>query len=153
MYTASSGGHAPLALLRALEQRREVHARDVLHRDEVRALGLAEVEHLHDVRVRERDRDLRLVDEHLDEARVLAELGQDALDDEDLLEALDAVRLGLEDLGHAAASELLEQLVLAVQDRSVVGHAAKEQVGAHARRFESFLRGEETAGVTAARAV
>jgi hypothetical protein len=79
----------------------QILAPDVLHRDEVRALGAAELEDLADVRVRELPDDLRLVDEHLDEVAVLAHRRQDPLDRDDLLEALDAVALGLEDLGHA----------------------------------------------------
>ena len=93
----------------------EVEPVHVLHRDVVGVHGrgpfggfgalarrLAEVEDLDDVRMREAHRELRLVDEHVDEVLAPRELGQDPLDDEDLLEALDAVALGLEDLGHAA---------------------------------------------------
>ena len=63
--------------------------------------------------MREADRELRLVDEHVDEPLALGELGQDPLDDEDLLEAFDAEALGLEDLGHAALAEPLQQAVAA----------------------------------------
>ena len=65
----------------------QVLALDVLHRDEVRAVDLPDVEDLDDVRVRERGRDARLVEEHLDERLVLVHRGQDALDDDELLEA------------------------------------------------------------------
>ena len=94
----------------------------VLHRDvvgvgrlraraDVARRRLAEVEHLHDVGVRQADRELGLVDEHVDEVLAARELGQDPLDDEDLLEALDAIALGLEDLRHAALPEALEQAI------------------------------------------
>ncbi len=119
----------------ATQERREVHARDVLHRDEVGVVRATEIEDLDDVRVRERDRDLRLVDEHLDELRVHPEFREDPLDDEDLFETLDTVRLRLEHLRHAAAREQFEQLVLAVDDgrrRCGRGHRGKLDRGKHA---------------------
>ena len=76
-------------------------------------LDRAEIEDLHDVGVREADRELGLVDEQIGEPFALRELGQDALDDQDLLEALDAEALGLEDLGHASVAETLEQAIAA----------------------------------------
>ena len=109
-------GHVDLLAPGTLEQGGQVGSRYVLHGDEVGVLGEAQVEHLHDVRVRQGDRDLRLVDEHLDELRVAGQLGEDAFDDEDLLEAGHAVALGAIHLGHAAARDALEQLVLAVAD-------------------------------------
>ena len=75
--------------------------------------GLAEVEHLDDVGVRQAHGELGLVDEHVHEVLAERELRQDALDDEDLLEALDAVALGLEDLRHPALPEAFEQAVAA----------------------------------------
>ena len=63
--------------------------------------------------MRQAHRELRLVDEHLDEVLAARELRQDALDDEDLLEALDAVALGLEDLRHPALPEAFEQAIAA----------------------------------------
>ena len=56
--------------------------------------------------------ELGLGEEHLDELRVLREVGEDALDDQQLLEAHRPVGLGEEHLGHAARGELAEQLVL-----------------------------------------
>jgi hypothetical protein len=61
--------------------------------------------------VRQLTRDLRFIDEHLDEVTVLAHRGQDALDRDDLLEAFDAVALGFEDLGHSADADAIEQEV------------------------------------------
>jgi hypothetical protein len=61
-------------------------------------------------------RDLRLVDEHLDEVFILGHRGQDPLDREDLLEALHAERLGRVDLGHAADRDAVDEQVLAERD-------------------------------------
>ena len=102
---------------------------DVLHGDEVAALGLAEVEDLHQVRVVELRRELRLVEEHLDELRVLRQVREDALDDQQLLEAHRPVGLGEEHLGHAAGGELAEQLVLPQSHRAeALPHLAGETV-------------------------
>ena len=66
--------------------RAKVFPVDVLHRDEVLALGLADVERRHDVGVRESRRDARLLQQHRDERLVAPELRQDALDDHEALE-------------------------------------------------------------------
>ena len=84
---------------------------DVLHHDEVGVLADADVEDLGDVGVREVRREARLVEEHGDEALLLAERGEHALDGDLLLEALDARALGEEHLGHAARREALEDAV------------------------------------------
>ena len=89
----------------------QVLALNVLHRDEVGAVDHAEVEHLHDVRVRERRRDARLVEEHLDEPLILVHRGQDPLDDGELLEAADAALDRQEELGHAPRCELAHERV------------------------------------------
>ena len=66
----------------------QVDAVHVLHGDEVVVVAdLAEVEDLHDVRVREPRRDARLVEEHLHELLDRRPGGQDALDHALLLEA------------------------------------------------------------------
>ena len=83
----------------------QVLAVNVLHRDEVGAVDHAEVEDLHDVRMRERGRDARLVEEHLDERLVLVHRRQDPLDDDELLEPADAALDREEELGHAARRE------------------------------------------------
>ena len=89
-------------LLHLADDGAQVLAVDVLHRDEVLAVVLTDVEDLDDVRVRERRRDARLVEEHLDERAVLVHRRQDPLDDEELLEAGDALLDREEELGHAA---------------------------------------------------
>src|SRR5262249_11203018 len=53
----------------------------------------------------------RLVEEHLDELLLLAEVRQDALDRDPLLEPLDPPVLGDVDLGHAARGEALDDLI------------------------------------------
>jgi hypothetical protein len=89
-------------------------ARDVLHRDEVAALVLAQLEYLHDVAVVHPRGEARFSQEELDEFLVLGEVGQDLLDDEDLLEPGRALLLGEKDLAHAAGRHLLQQEILAV---------------------------------------
>ncbi len=103
--------HRLLALAKALEQLAHVAAGDVLHGDVEVLVVLAELEDLHDVRVRELHRDARLVDEHGDELGVLAHGGEDFLDGEQALEPLHAKGLGDEHLGHSADGDPLEEQV------------------------------------------
>ena len=79
---------------------------DVLHRDVVGLADAPEVERLSDVAVRELHRDLRLVDEHLDELLVLREVRMDHLQGDVLLEPRDALGLREVDLGHSADGDL-----------------------------------------------
>ena len=111
MKHAIGTGIVCLQLAEAVLDLEQVLAPDVLHRDEVRVVDAAELEDLADVGVVELARDLRLIDEHLDEVGVLGHRRQDPLDREDLLEAFDAEGLGLEDLGHAADADAFEQQV------------------------------------------
>ena len=85
----SSGNSVTLLLPHRADDRADVLAVDVLHRDEVRAVDLPDVEDLDDVGVRERRGDARLVEQHVDERLVLVHRRQDALDDDELLEARD----------------------------------------------------------------
>jgi hypothetical protein len=57
-------------------------------------VDLPQVEDLPDVAVRQLHRDARLVDEHLDEVRILAVARMQALDGQDLLEPTQARGLG-----------------------------------------------------------
>ncbi len=92
----------------------QVVALDVLEHDEVLAvLRDPEIVNLDDVAVRERRVDARLGQQHLDEALVLREVGEDALDRDELLESLRGDDAALEHLGHAADGDRLEELVLA----------------------------------------
>ena len=75
-------------LAQLAHQRLHVAAAQVLHREEVVAADVAEVEHLDDVRVAEQRADARLLHEHVDEVGGARSLGEDALDDEGLPEAL-----------------------------------------------------------------
>ena len=72
--------HGPAApAQRGLEDRAGVLAVHVLHRHEVRAVGLVHLVDLRDVLVIERGGELRLVEEHRDEALILSALSQDCL--------------------------------------------------------------------------
>jgi hypothetical protein len=59
--------------LEIIEQRAQIFAGDVLHRDVVRAGDGAEVEHLADIGMVQLRGDARLVDQHLHELVVLVE--------------------------------------------------------------------------------
>ena len=109
--------HRLAAAAAAIEDVAEVAPVDVLERDVVAGIDDAEIEDLGDVRVVQLNRDLRLVDEHLDELFVLRDVRQDALDRDEPFEALDAVGLGAKDLGHTSDVDALEQVVLAERDR------------------------------------
>ena len=99
----------------------EVVPAQVLHRDEVLVVDVADVVDLHDVRVIERRSDARLVEEHAHELGILRAVAEDALDDEILLEPLDRLRTGQEDLGHAARRQAGDKLVLA-KGHGLEGH-------------------------------
>ena len=88
-------------------------AGDVLHGDEVAPLELTEVEDVGDVRVAERRRQRRFIDEHLDEIRAPGQLRQHRLDDDPLLEPAHPLELGAPDLGHAARRQPRVDLVSA----------------------------------------
>jgi hypothetical protein len=85
---------------------------DVLHGDEVAALGFAEVENLDQVGMVQLRGELGLTEKHLDELGVLRQVGKNPLDDELLLEAHRPGGLGEENLRHSAGGELAQQLVL-----------------------------------------
>jgi hypothetical protein len=99
--------------LHELPQVRAVH---VLHREERRLarsvpFALAHVVHLRDVRVRERRREPRFVQEHAQQLRVQRVLRKDALDDDQLLEPLGGDQARQKDLGHASHGQPLDELV------------------------------------------
>ena len=58
-------------------------------------------------------RDLRLVDEHLDEVVVLGEVREHALDRDEVRRAVRVERLRAIDLRHAAERDAIEQVVAA----------------------------------------
>ncbi len=89
-----------------LDERR---AHEVLHRDVVEALDVAEVVDRADVRVADVRRDLRLVEEHVDEGLLLREVRVDRLDRDVTLEARGEPHLGEVDGRHAACAELLAE--------------------------------------------
>ena len=92
-------------------------ALDVLHHDEVGAVGLAPVEHADDVRVLQVGGRLRLAAEPLDEALVGRQGREQHLDRDRAVEQLVARQVHL---GHAAAPEPPVELVPAVEDDLVL---------------------------------
>ena len=78
---------ALLRLLAAAQHLRQVAAADVLHRDVVAALVLADLDGLDDAAVLEHHRELALAVEHVDEARLARELRPHHLDREQPLAA------------------------------------------------------------------
>ena len=104
--------------VRAGAQKAErVHAVDVLERDVVLPLDLAELEDLDDLRVLQGALQLGLVDEHGEELGVGGKVGQDPLDDEDLLEAVRSRLARTEDLCHSTDGKAFEQLIPAERTR------------------------------------
>jgi hypothetical protein len=98
-------------------------ALEELHREEVLAALVAELEELDHVRVREPRGDARLVHEHRDELGILGEVAPELLDDRELREARSDRPLdgGEEHVGHAAVSQLGDQPIRA-EGAGVVGH-------------------------------
>ena len=95
------------------EQRGEIGAAHVVHRDEVIVVDAPEVEHRHQVAVRERHLRLRLLEEHPEEMRALADPREHALDHEQLLEALGSRVARQEHLGHSSLSDRAQKIVAA----------------------------------------
>ena len=95
----------------ALEHGAHVLAVDMLHRDEVLAVRARELVDARDVAVAQDARDLRLVDEHLDEVVVLGEVREHALDRDEVGVAVSVERLRAIDLRHATERDAIEQVV------------------------------------------
>jgi hypothetical protein len=102
-----------LPLGRHAQDLRDVLAGDVLHREVQIVILATEVEHLGDVRVRERGADARLLEEHLHEGVVLAEVRQDPLQRDELAELPRAGGEREKDLRHAANRQPLHDRVAA----------------------------------------
>ena len=94
-----------------VEDAQEIHALDMLHRQEIGGPDLAVAERLYDVRMVQVDGDLGLVLEHLAELRRLRQRRMDLLDDEDLGQALRQRLARQEELGHAAGAESTNELI------------------------------------------
>ena len=86
---------------------------DILHGHEVVPVDLPEVEDLHNVYMLKLDGYPSLIDEHLNEFLILGHVIEHTLDHQNLLESCHTKGPSAIDLGHAARSNLLEQLVLA----------------------------------------
>jgi hypothetical protein len=99
------GGHA--------EDLRDILAGDVLHREVELVVLDAEIEHLGDVRVRQRRADPRLLEEHPHEALVLPEVRQDPLQRDELAELPRPGGEREEDLGHPTDRQALHDRVAA----------------------------------------
>ncbi len=117
------------------QQRPDVASVHVLHDEEVLAVDLADVDDVDDVRMVEGRGEPRLGEEHLDERRVLGEVGKDELQHARLLEAGDAEGLREVELGHAAAGEATSEDVAADLGAGGQGAARTRSLGdpLHAR--------------------
>ena len=92
---------------------------------------LAEVEDLRDVDVLDAGGDVRLVEEHLLEARIGRVLGADHLHRDGLLEAVFAAQTGRPHRGHSSLREWAEELV-AIESRAGCGDQwGLRRCGAH----------------------
>ena len=102
-----------LALAAGLgEQRAQILAMHVLHREVVDAAVLADLEHLRDVLVVQARGEARFIEEHLDRDVIVRALGQDDLEYDVSLEAADARRTCDIDPRHATCSERHHDLEL-----------------------------------------
>ena len=107
-----------LALAPGAQHGEQRLALEVLHRDEVAAIGLAEIVDVDDVRVLDQRCDSRLVEQHVDERLLRRERIVDELDDDELLEP---VRSALDrelDIGHATLADARDELVASEPDRA-----------------------------------
>ncbi len=95
------------------EDARERDALEIVHDHEVTLTLGADLVRLHDVRVVQAGREARLLQEHLEEARVLDELRLQLLDHEKLAETRRAGRHGQGDDSHASAGDFRHELILA----------------------------------------
>ena len=115
MYAIATGiGHGP----RRADELLERPALDVLHDDEVRAVGLAAVEDRDDVRMRQPGGVRRFAAEALDELLVVRVALVEDLDGDPAAELL---VLGEVHVGHAAAAELARDAVAACEERAGEG--------------------------------
>ena len=129
----------------------ELPSVEQLHRQEVAAVDLAEVEDLDDVRVVQARRDARLAREHLDERGRAGVAGQDPLEDDLAAEAFGAGNDCAEHLGHPSLAHLLEQDVAAEALRRARAHRRagrlvrqrrQEHIGIrHLRRWRRRFQG------------
>ncbi len=118
---AEGDGDPPALAPGGGEQAAEIQPVDELHGEHGLVPNLFERVHLHDVRVVEAHRDLRLVHEHGQELLAAGEGGQHALDHQDLLDALGAGRrLRQEHLGHATCAQAANDAIAPEGSRAEV---------------------------------
>ena len=121
MYAIATGtGQRPARADELLER----PSLDVLHDDEVRAVGLAAVEDRDDVRMREPGRVRRLAAEALDELLVVRVARVEHLDGDPAAELLVLREV---DVGHAAAAELARDAVAPCEEGAGEGVLGRHQ--------------------------
>jgi hypothetical protein len=101
------GGHRLASRRRRARDLRARRPLDEFHRHVELALFFAEVEHLHEVRMRQMRAQASFVDEHGDELGIGGELRKDAFDRDPLGETVRSFSTGDVDFGHTPGSELL----------------------------------------------
>ena len=99
----------------APQQRRQVFAVHVLHRQEVAPVDLADVEDAADVRMRDAQRHAHFVEEPLEPIRIALDVPRQELQ-RDRLAELQVV--GAVDLAHAAAAEQADHAIAAADERA-----------------------------------
>jgi len=90
------------------QDREDIFAVDVLHRDEVRTARFTDVVNLDDVLMMQIGRDASLVEEHANEPRVPGVLGSDPLEHHMALEALDPVAASQQHISHSPGGNVLQ---------------------------------------------
>ena len=104
-------GHLLLLVLHGGQRVCEIRALDVLHDEEEIFPGAAQIQHLDDVGVGQRDGQLGLGDEADDEACVARQHREDALDGHRLVKAVLPLDAGAEDFPHSPRGDPLQQVV------------------------------------------
>jgi hypothetical protein len=102
----------PVEAARRAQHRRQRLALEVLHRDEERAVLLAEVVDVDDVRVLHQRGDPRLLEQHVRQLRPRRQRRSDRLDDDHLLELAGPALTRQVHLRHPALSDPRDELVL-----------------------------------------
>jgi hypothetical protein len=110
-----------LAFAARAQHREERLTLEILHRDEVAALGLTEVIDVDDVRVLDERRDARFVEQHVDERFLARQVLVHELDDDQLFEARGSALDRQLHLRHAALADPCDQLVTAQLRRTLAG--------------------------------
>jgi hypothetical protein len=97
--------------------RLQVAPRHILKGNKIAFIDLTEIKNLSDVGVVKLNRDLGLIDKHVNKFFILRDRREDSLDRDEALETLNTKRLGFEDLSHAARVDLFKQIILTERNR------------------------------------